>query len=165
MHIPGIHTSHNDLFISCKKKLNGDCSSPAQGSALLVTGDGHGQSAEEMKTCRQVKTAAHHVLCTGFTGLRFACRQGLTTTFAHNEKFGYKKKIPVEMLPLPVQKTICELWESCFPTGFGYNGMAIFPACTNALYIDVYFCEHTENCPRAFAMYLTLAANKQTAKK
>lgn len=86
-------------------------------------------------------------------------------TFAHDEKFGYRKKIPLEMLPLPIQKTICLLWESCFPTGFGYNGMAIFPACTNALYIDVYFCEHTENCPGAFAMYLTLAVNKQTAKK
>lgn len=85
--------------------------------------------------------------------------------FPHAEKFGKKQKLRVEALPLRMQKTICLLWESCFPTGFSYNSMAIFPACTNALYINVYFCESTENCPEAFAMYLTLAVNKQTAKK
>lgn len=64
-----------------------------------------------------------------------------------------------------MQKTICVLWDNCFPTGFSYNSMAIFPACTNALYINVYFFERSENSSEAFATYLTLAVNKQTAKK
>lgn len=86
-------------------------------------------------------------------------------TLLQAEKFGVQANMRLETLPLQMQRNICVLWENCFPTGFSYNSMAIFPACTNALYINVYFCEHTENCPEAFAMYLTLAVNKQTAKK
>lgn len=86
-------------------------------------------------------------------------------TLPQAEKFGVRANVRLETLPLRMQRNICVLWENCFPTGFSYNSTAIFPACTNALYINVYFCEHTENRPEAFAMYLTLAVNKQTAKK
>lgn len=81
-------------------------------------------------------------------------------TSPHAEKSGCKWKSDVRHYLY-----ICLLWNNHLPAGFSYNSTAIFPARRNALCVNVYFCEHTENSSEAFGRYLTSADNEQMAKK